>query len=60
VARNSIKRRLREFFRVRQADLSPERDILIIPKSQARTSPFAELAAELDRVIPWARSQRNV
>ena len=59
VARNSIKRRLREFFRVRQTDIAPERDILIIPKSQAKTLPFAELAAELDGVIPWAHPQRN-
>lgn len=56
VIRNRMKRRLREFFRIRQAYVPPARDILIIPKSQAKTLSFAQLSAELDRVVPLERA----
>ena len=49
VVRNHMKRRLREFFRVRQTRISPPRDILIIPKSRAQELTFAQLVTELER-----------
>ena len=55
VMRNQIKRRLREFFRVRQARISPTRDILIIPKSRAKELSFAQIVTELEKVLPIAQ-----
>ncbi len=55
VVRNQMKRRLREFFRVRQARISPTRDILIIPKSRAQELSFAQIVTELERVLPIAQ-----
>ena len=55
VIRNHMKRRLREFFRVRQARISPPRDILIIPKSRAQELTFAQIVTELERVLPIAQ-----
>ena len=55
VMRNQMKRRLREFFRVRQARMSPTRDILIIPKSRAKELSFAQIVTELERVLPIAQ-----
>ena len=55
VIRNQMKRRLREFFRVRQARISPPRDILIIPKSRAQELTFAQIVTELERVLPIAQ-----
>ena len=55
VIRNQIKRRLREFFRIRQARISPPRDILIIPKSRAQELSFAQIVTELERVLPIAQ-----
>jgi len=51
VARNRMKRILREFFRTRQADVTPARDILIIPKVGANALNFAQVAAELERTL---------
>ncbi len=55
VMRNHMKRRLREFFRVRQAHISPPLDILIIPKSHAQELTFAQIVTELERVLPIAQ-----
>ena len=55
VTRNKMKRKLREFFRVRQAFLSPPRDIVIIPKSRAQELSFAQIVTELERVLPIAQ-----
>jgi len=51
VARNRMKRILREFFRTRQADMDPAQDILIIPKGSAKALNFAQVAAELERTL---------
>jgi len=55
VIRNRMKRMLREFFRVRQARISPARDILIIPKSAAKELSFAHIVKELEKVPPFAQ-----
>ena len=46
-----MKRILREFFRTRRADVTPARDILIIPKVGANALNFAQVAAELERTL---------
>jgi len=55
VIRNRMKRMLREFFRVRQARISPVRDILVIPKSAAKELSFAQIVKELEKVLPLAQ-----
>ena len=50
-----MKRKLREFFRVRQALISPTHDILIIPKSRAQELSFVQIVTELERVLPIAQ-----
>ncbi len=55
VIRNKMKRKLREFFRVRQALISPTHDILIIPKSRAQELSFVQIVTELERVLPIAQ-----
>jgi ribonuclease P protein component len=51
VARNRMKRMLREFFRTRQAEMTPARDILIIPKVGANALNFAQVTTELKRTL---------
>lgn len=55
VIRNRMKRMLREFFRVRQARISPVRDILVIPKSAAKELSFAQIVKELEKILPLAQ-----
>jgi len=55
VVRNRMKRILREFFRTRQARITPAQSILIIPKVGADTLDFAQVAEELERVLLSAR-----
>ena len=55
VMRNRIKRKLREFFRVRRAQISASYDILIIPKSRAKELSFPQVVTELERVLPIAQ-----
>jgi ribonuclease P protein component len=50
-----MKRMLREFFRVRQARISPVRDILVIPKSAAKELSFAQIVKELEKILPLAQ-----
>ena len=54
VARNRIKRVLREFFRTRQAYITPAQDILIIPKGGADALHFIQVAEELERILFFA------
>jgi ribonuclease P protein component len=58
VARNLIKRRLREFFRARQTELYPAQDIVIIPQSGAETLAHAQVAKELERIFALAAKAR--
>ena len=55
IARNKIKRRLREIFRLQQEKLETGYDILIIPKFKARHLSFAQTQNELERVLPFAK-----
>ncbi len=54
VMRNWMKRRLREFFRLHQADLVPAQNVLIIPKIGAGTLSFHQITQELGRVLSLA------
>ncbi len=55
IARNKLKRRLREIFRLQQEKLETGYDILIIPKFKARHLSFAQTQNELERVLPFAK-----
>ena len=58
VMRNWMKRRLREFFRLHQADLTPAQNVLIIPKSGAGTLSFHQITQELEKALSLA--EKNV
>jgi ribonuclease P protein component len=51
VARNRIKRRIREAVRSQIGRLSPEWSIVINPRRKALEAPFAELLREMDRLF---------
>jgi ribonuclease P protein component len=51
VVRNRMKRILREFFRTRQAYITPAQNILIIPKVGANALDFTQVAEELERIL---------
>src|SRR5271167_1766817 len=50
VARNRIKRRLREVFRKHRAEFGSQWDIVLNPRRTALTAPFTELELALKRV----------
>lgn len=54
VMRNLMKRRLREFFRLHQADFVPAQNVLIIPKTGAGTLSFHRMTQELGRALSLA------
>jgi ribonuclease P protein component len=47
VQRNRVKRRVRELFRLRRADLKPGQDVVVIAKTDAPEISPAETVAEL-------------
>jgi ribonuclease P protein component len=51
VARNRIKRRLREAVRQSLDRLSPQWSIVINPRSKALHAPMAELRREVERLF---------
>ena len=51
VVRNRMKRVLREFFRMHQAQITPAQNILIIPKVGAHALDFTQVAEELERIL---------
>lgn len=51
VVRNRIRRRVREIVRIRRQEISAGWDIVIHPKSKVAKAPFAEIAAELVRML---------
>jgi ribonuclease P protein component len=55
VMRNWMKRRLREFFRLHQANLIPAQNVLIIPKAGAGTLTFHKITQELERALSLAK-----
>ena len=59
VARNRIKRRVREFFRRRRADLPKATDFLIIARSDAATLAGERIASELERAMTARPAQRT-
>ena len=51
VARNRIKRRVREAVRLRLEQLSPQWEIVINPRRAAMDSPFQELVREVEQLF---------
>ena len=51
VARNRVKRLVREVFRHRRADLVPSSDVLVIAKPGASALTYAQAATELERLL---------
>jgi len=51
VARNRIKRRVREAIRLRLGELSPQWSIVINPRRKALDAPFQELEREVERLF---------
>lgn len=57
VARNRIRRRIREIVRRNRAEISPGWDIVIHPRSSAATADFSPLAEELLRLLSRTQPQ---
>ncbi len=57
VARNRIKRRIREAVRRQLNELEPEWEIVINPRRAALEAPFAELSREVARL--FSRCKRS-
>jgi ribonuclease P protein component len=51
VARNRIKRRFREVFRLHRAEIGPQWDIVINPRRSALSAPFGDLERAFAKVI---------
>lgn len=51
VARNRVKRQLREWFRVRRAQLPPGSDLVVIARRGAAEREASAIRAELDRLV---------
>lgn len=51
VARNRIKRRIREAFRMHRAEFGPQWDIVVNPRRAALDAAFAEIERGLQKVI---------
>jgi ribonuclease P protein component len=59
VARNRIKRQVREFFRRHRADLPKATDFLIIARNGAATLASERIASELERAMTARPAQRT-
>jgi ribonuclease P protein component len=57
VARNRIKRRLREAFRLHQAGLDARWDVVLNPRRAAIDAPFGDLERALRQVIERCNSR---
>jgi ribonuclease P protein component len=51
VARNRIKRRLREAFRLHRAELGVQWDVVLNPRETALCAAFGEIESALGKVI---------
>jgi ribonuclease P protein component len=51
VVRNRMKRLLREFFRTHRAEITPARDIIVIPKAGAQQLTLPQITAELGKAL---------
>lgn len=58
VARNRVKRYLREFFRVAHTHIVPALDMVIIPQAGADTLEWAQITEELGRVLSLGGKER--
>jgi ribonuclease P protein component len=54
VARNRVRRRIREIMRVRRPSLAEGFDLLVIARSSAATAPFPRLQADLLKLLQAA------
>jgi ribonuclease P protein component len=59
VVRNRIRRRLREIVRCHRSEIPAGWDIVIHPRSAVGKAPFAELTAELLRLLESAGQARK-
>ena len=59
VARNRMKRLLREFFRRYRVQIAPAQDILVIPRAGAHTLDFMQIVEELGKALSLATSTRS-
>jgi ribonuclease P protein component len=59
VARNKVRRRLRELVRPRLADLPPGAAVVVRALPGAAERGFAELGADLDAALAAARTRRS-
>ncbi len=59
VVRNRIRRRVREIVRCHRREISAGWDIVIHPKSAVAQAPFAELTADLLRLLASAGQARK-
>ena len=59
VVRNRIRRRLREAVRLHLEEISPGWDIVIHPKSNVAAARFAELTAELLKLLPSRKEEKR-
>jgi ribonuclease P protein component len=59
VVRNRIRRRLREIVRCHRREIPAGWDIVIHPKSAVAKAPFAELTADLLRLLETAGKARK-
>ena len=59
VVRNRIRRRVREIVRCHRREISAGWDIVIHPKSAVAQAPFAELTADLLRLLESAGQARK-
>jgi ribonuclease P protein component len=55
IARNKVKRRLRELIRVRLLPMLASGDLLVRAKPGAYTTSFSQLGLELDAIAQWAK-----
>ena len=51
MARNRIKRRLRDVFRLHRAKMGAQWDIVLNPRRAALTAPFPEIEQAFERLI---------
>ena len=51
VARNRIKRRVREAIRLRLDQLSPQCEVVINPRRRALEAPFPEIEREVEKLL---------
>ena len=54
VARNRVKRLVREVYRHRRGEISPSMDIVIVAKPGAETLTYAQVASEFARAVQLA------